>query len=89
MPICEICTSGVTGKSPGSQCAGSCQKFFHAKCIDSNKADIPRFSMPGVSWSCKDCRNPAANERQSLIIAADDSDLPATPLVVLMDIQKT
>lgn len=89
MPKCELCTCGITSKSPGLQCSGRCLKFYHAKCVDISKADIDRFSMPGVSWTCKLCRSDAGNKRQSVIPAdEDDSDISMSSLDVLKEIRK-
>lgn len=89
MPVCELCTSGITGKSPGLQCSGPCLKFYHAKCVDIPKADIGRFLMPGVSWSCRRCRVDAGKKRQSIIAAEEDeSDSSTTSLDVLKEIRR-
>lgn len=89
MPICELCTSGITGKSPGLQCSGPCLKFYHAKCVDISKADISRFSMPGVSWSCRLCRGNEGKKRHSVVITPEEDDLdpPTNSLDVLKEIR--
>lgn len=75
MPSCVSCTAGVTTKSPGLQCTGQCQKFFHGKCVDLSKADINRFAETGVLWMCNSCRDKTgSNKRKSFIVSESDDD---------------
>ncbi|XP_050512079.1 uncharacterized protein LOC126888099 [Diabrotica virgifera virgifera] len=73
MPICVLCTQGVTGKSPGLKCCGGCQEFYHAKCVGLTKSDVSRFQTPGLSWTCTNCRG-TVDKRRSVIVADEDSD---------------
>ncbi|CAG9814610.1 unnamed protein product [Phaedon cochleariae] len=91
MPTCERCTSSVNAKSPGLQCIGRCQKFYHGKCVGLSKQDVSNFLVPGAYWACPDCRD-KTNERSSVITMEgnekDEADsVPLSVTLILKDIQ--
>lgn len=70
MSACNICTNKVTTKSPGLQCGGKCEKFFHAKCTGIQVKDLQSMSIEGVIWKCPSCRSiTRQNPNKSIIIA--------------------
>lgn len=90
MPICDLCTASISSKSPGLKCCGSCNKFYHGKCVNLSKQDVSRFLQPDAYWYCTTCRIKAGPKRQSIIACDDDSessDSPIFTLSILKDIQ--
>ncbi|XP_044749735.1 uncharacterized protein LOC123310334 [Coccinella septempunctata] len=88
MPDCDTCTGSISSRSPGLKCSG-CGKFFHAKCVNLSKGDVPRFQMPGVSWNCGGCRSGGdVHKRRSLAFPVHNV-VEASPdsLSVLQNIQ--
>lgn len=90
MPVCNLCTGGISNKSPGLQCCGPCKNFYHGKCVNLSKQDINRFLQPDAYWYCTSCRIAAGPKRQSAIACDDDSecsDSTTSTLILLKDIQ--
>lgn len=92
MPICDLCTGGITNKTPGLKCCGPCEKFFHGKCVSLNKQDLARFVQPDALWLCPSCRKTPASKRTSVIgsISVDhdeDTFTSATAMGILRNIQ--
>lgn len=69
---CTKCNKSISSRSPGLQCSGGCDKFFHASCVGIPKSDLAHYKTDGVFWKCRDCRESA---NCSIIV---DSD-PAPP----------
>lgn len=89
MPICSTCTSAITSKTPGLPCSGSCEKYFHGKCVGLSKQDVARLIMPGALWNCADCTR-ASQKRASLLpteINEPEDDCSISSMNILKQIQ--
>lgn len=71
MSSCGVCNKNVSKKSPGLQCSGSCETFFHAKCVQLRKNELARFALPGSFWKCPDCRKDLDS---STLVIFDESE---------------
>lgn len=83
MAICEVCSTRITSKTPGLQCGGSCQRFYHGKCAGLSKQLVENFLLPGALWLCPDCRNESkmVSRRISVntVTLNDSQDEPESP----------
>ncbi|KAI4454998.1 hypothetical protein MML48_9g00003293 [Holotrichia oblita] len=89
MPSCFTCTQSVNQKSPGLQCNGRCNQFYHAKCVNLTKSDLGSLLLPGSLWMCPQCR-PTIDPDSSNIFDGQQSsrsDTDATT-AMLIDIKK-
>ncbi|CAG9825656.1 unnamed protein product [Phaedon cochleariae] len=87
MPICSTCTSAITSKTPGLPCSGSCEKYFHGKCVGLSGQDVGRLIMPGALWNCADCRS-VSQKRASLLAAGNDDEIEGECSISSMSILK-
>ncbi|CAG9812886.1 unnamed protein product [Phaedon cochleariae] len=64
MPMCKICSQTISSRnSPGLQCQGRCQLFFHYKCVKLPATITDDLSADsGFFWKCADCRDSKATE---------------------------
>lgn len=72
MPICGLCTATITGKTPGLKCVGSCNLFYHGKCVGLNKQDITKFLQPDAYWYCSRCRSDASKRKSIIGVQLED-----------------
>lgn len=94
MPSCGICTGTISSKKPGLLCSGTCDKYYHGKCVSLNKDEIFRFAKPDAHWFCSDCRSSVRRStRMSVIgvpagdVAEDDVVDSSDSLRILMDLR--
>lgn len=65
--VCGSCKTNINKRNaPGLQCAGSCQKFFHASCAGLTKEVISSIASQNMDWFCSTCKK--KNKRTSLVI---------------------
>lgn len=54
--VCAQCTIHINTKSPGLQCRGFCEKFFHIKCVNISAEQFSFLkSRSNVEWKCVSC----------------------------------
>ncbi|KAG8266744.1 hypothetical protein J6590_065253 [Homalodisca vitripennis] len=53
---CGECDTGV--KYSGIRCTGTCNKWFHARCVNISETKLKKFSKQQIeAWSCHNCFN--------------------------------
>lgn len=71
---CHVCKSSLNKRTaPGLQCAGICQKFFHASCAGVSKEILASFALQNVDWFCNSCKK---KKRTSMIIQDASTPTP-------------
>lgn len=75
--ICQLCPLTVTGKlRPGLSCY-SCNKPYHASCLNIPAESLKTLKDMEVNWSCSKCK-PRISSRRSTIYAPPPETAPAS-----------